>query len=146
MSLDLAVIHEALAAQIRGFVSRDINVAAFPYAGKPAPYVEVWPDPEWIAYGGTMGPNGLADIQVVLRLAVSTANPETAFRQVTDFCSVGTGNPSSIPDAVMADRTLGGSVSDAVVLFARWLTDEESAAQVVEIPVVIRVPKEGAQV
>ena len=129
---------------LRAGVARDVNVAEFPYSGKPAPLIEVAPDADWINYATTFGTDGLVDVQLVVRLVLDTANQQTALTQLSDFCSVGLGTPSSIPDAIMNNRTLSEVVQDCVVLEARWVEDSDTLGQIVEFPLRIIARKQGS--
>jgi hypothetical protein len=59
-------------------------------------------------------------VNLRLRVEVATADAETTFIQITDVLSTGTGETSSIPDAINVDPTLGGVVQSATVLNAEW--------------------------
>ena len=140
--LDLKAVHEALADQIRDGIddATGFTVKAFP-STSPRPAIEVWPDADYISFFETSGPTGLADVQLVIRIFLSAANPETEWLQVCRLLSAGTGFDSSIVDAVMADRTLGGAVADTFIGDARWEPDDGA----IDVPVQIQLNKVGAQ-
>ena len=140
--LDLKAIHEALSDQIEAGVddSGDFSFGAHPMtADRPA--IEVWPDTDYIKYYETSGPDGLSVVNLIIRCFLSGANPESEWLTMCALTSAGTGFGSSIADAVMARRDLGGVVATTFVGDARWDPDEGS----IDIPVEVRVNKQGAQ-
>lgn len=108
-------IAEALAAQIKDHVSRDVTVIAYPDLSADLPSVQVWPagnyvDP-WMTYGGS----GRATVNLRIRVETSNQDGATAMRVLNAFLSPGSlGESSSIVDAVMSDTTLGGVVESCV--------------------------------
>jgi hypothetical protein len=147
MAAGLKAIHEACAARIEAGVARDWNVAAFPFSGMPLPLIEVWPGSgDYIAYWGTFGATGTADLVLDIRIQVATGDAETTFIQITDMLSVGTGHTSSVVDALMEDKTLGGTVLTLRALSARWTPDGDDLGSVAVIPVEIVLRKAGAEV
>lgn len=144
--LDLEVIHEALADQIRNGIADagGFTVKAFP-STSPAPVIEVWPSTgEYVTYFTTSGADGVADVALTIRVILAAANAETHWKKAARLLSAGTGHTSSIPGAVMADRTLGGAVADAYVGTSNVTATEDGWT--VDIPVLIQLNKEGAQV
>ena len=143
MSFDLKAVHEGLADQIRAGVADagKFTIKAFP-STSPRPVIEVWPDADYISYFETSGPAGLGDVRLLVRLLLSSANAESEWLVACRLLSAGTGFVSSIIDAVMADRTLGGAVADTFIGNARWDPDDGA----IEIPVAIQLNKQGAQV
>lgn len=138
--LDLEAIHTALADQIRaGIDSSDFTVKAFPSTVK-RPCIEVWPDTDYVGAVSTMGPDGLADVRLTVRIFLSAANAESEWLQVARLMSYGTGHGSSIFGAINDDQSLSGAVESAVALFGQWNPDEGS----IDIPVPIMARKEGA--
>lgn len=148
MALDPDAIHRALASQLAANIAKDWNFAPWPFAGEPAPCVEVWPDEgengRYIDYFSTFGGNGVATLYVRLRVEVSAANAETVFKRMTDVLASGTGETSSIADAVNTDPTLGGVVRSATVLGCEWPANEGDLATVAWVPVRIVTNKSGA--
>ncbi len=144
MALDLKAIHEALAGQIKAYLSDDWNVAPWPLSGKKGELIEVWPGSPYVGYFGSFGPNGHADVLLELRVYLPSADPATYGERTSRALSVGTGHGSSIPDAVMSDATLGGVVSSAKVLSAEWSPSTDGDE--IRIPVEIIAKKQGAQV
>lgn len=146
MSFDLSAIHTALADQIAAGIADDVTVKPYPFSGANPPFIEIWPGGQYVDYAGTFGADGLGDIQLEIHVAFPTANGETTFKVMTRLLSVGTGFSSSIADAVMADRTLGGVVQDCVALEAQWDIDPDALGQIATIPVRIIAKKQGAEV
>ena len=139
--LDLKAIHEALASAIGGISTvGKFTVKAFPSTA-PRPCIEVWPDADYISYFETSGPGGLSDVNVLIRVFLSGANAESEWLVMCRLLNAGTGHASSIVDAVMTDRTLGGVVADTFLGNARWNPEEGS----IDIPAGIQTNKIGAQ-
>jgi hypothetical protein len=146
MAVDLAAIHRAAATQIQNALTRLTNVYPFPQDTVVYPCVTVYPGAgEYIDYWKTMGPNGNADMMLRLKVEVDSESSEAVAVKICDYLSVGTGHTSSIVDAVMADRTLGGTVEDALVLSAEWV-DPDSSRGVAWLPVSIILKKQNAEV
>lgn len=141
--LDLKAVHEALANQISAGIANvgSFTVQAFP-STSPRPCIEVWPDSEYVNYHVTSGPAGLSDVSLVIRVYLSAANAESEWLIACRMISAGTGHGSSIYDAVMADRTLGGAVADIDTATARWNAQEGT----IDIPAAIQLNKIGAEV
>jgi len=142
MSLDLVAIHTALADQIRDGIddSGAFTVTPFPSTA-PAPKIEIHPGDPYVNYFATSGPDGLSDVNLVIEVFLSGANPETEHLQRARLLSSGTGFGSSIVDAVMRDRSLGGTVDDAVTLTASVSPEDGT----ISIPVAIQAKKVGAE-
>lgn len=142
MSLDVDRIHRAVAAQLRANIMRDVNVYPWPAAAPVYPAVSIVPDPDYLDYVSTMGGNGRADMRVSIRVEVDALDDESVFVQMARFLSAGDEFGSSIFDAIMVDRTLGGAVENCALLSATWSPDEP---QMAVFPLTILVRKEGAQ-
>lgn len=142
--VNLNAIHRALADQLRTNIARDTATNPFPIGTTTYPCITVYPAAgTYIDYWKTFGPNGNADLMVRLKLEVDSDN-ESMFIKIADYLSVGTGFTSSIIDAIHADRTLGGTVEDALVLTAEW--DAENDPSVAWLPVSIILKKQNAEV
>ena len=147
--VDLKAIHEALADQLEANLASDWNTAAFPFSGMEHPLVEVWPrvgNTGYIGYFVTYGANGKATIQLELRVFIANNTPEDAAERIWEALSVGTGHGDSIVDAVMQDRTLGGTVADTIVREAVWSATTDDLGSVAILPVDIVLAKQGANV
>jgi hypothetical protein len=72
-------------------------------------------DSDPIDYWVTFGAVGLAAVRFDVVLEVAGAD-QSAVRRLDDFLSVGTGNGSSLVDAVFKDPTFGGACSASYVL------------------------------
>lgn len=141
--VDLEQIHRALAGQISEHIDRDTNVSAFPDGSTVFPSITVEPYGQYLDYFGTFGPNGNADMMVRLRIELMAGDLESVCIKMCDYLSVGTGNTSSVVDAIMFDRTLAGFVEDCVALTVEWSADDLTTAF---IPVGIILKKQNAEV
>lgn len=120
MAVNLEGVFRALADQISSGIERDTNVNAFPDGSFNPPQITVYPPSGSLNYWQTFGPNGAAALTLRLKLEVDSDDTESIGIKICDYLGVGTGNTSSIIDAVMADRTIGGTVEDAAILTAEW--------------------------
>lgn len=117
MALNLQTIRKALADQIRGNIQRGTNV--YPHRTVfVLPCITIEPADPYVAYFATMGPGGDSDIELDLGIHVTAGQLIDAENVVDAYLSIGSGNSSSIPDAIHKDRTLGGVVSSTVCLTA----------------------------
>lgn len=140
-------IVRALAAQVAAGVDRQTNVKPYPDGSWNPPQITVHTDPSpTFDYWGTFGPNGLATLFLRLKIEVAAVDIESVCIKVADYLSVGTGNNSSVIDAVHADRSLGGVVGEnaCAALTAEWDTD--TAPGVAWVPVQILLTKQNAEV
>lgn len=112
--LTLADIREALADQIRSNVDRQITVATYP-TDVPPPSVMLEADNDYVDYWLSFGSSGVAAVRFVLVVEPGGTDPKSAAIALDDFLSAGTGNGSSLVDAVMADTTLGLTGCNAVL-------------------------------
>jgi hypothetical protein len=104
--LTLSEIREALAEQLRNNIARDTNVRAYPpMPPPPGILVDLAPDP--VDYWMTFGTAGISAVRLVLKVDPGPGEEESAARRLDEMLSAGTGNTSSVIDAVMEDRTLG---------------------------------------
>jgi len=145
MAFNLEDTFTALAAQIKAGISRDFNVEPWPNSKAVLPLIEIWPDSEFISYFETFGSGGRSDVRAIIRIYTTTANAKTELKQVSDLLSTGTGEGSSIIDAILADKTLDGNVETVNVLNARATVDQQSGAVIPELPIEIVLTKTGAQ-
>lgn len=148
MALDLQVIHEALANQIRNTdIKNTFNVFAFSEPGGTSPKIEVRPGIEYLEYFTTFGPDGTADLMLDLIVDLRGMTGEDRALWAWRLLSSGTSDggspqPTSLVDAVMSDKTLGGTVQDAVIMSAAWDDDNDQ----ITAPVRIILKKSGAAV
>jgi len=105
MAFTLSVIRTAIYDQLRANLDREVNVDV-DGQGMPAPRVVLeLDDPP--AYFGTFGANGVARVR--MRLTIDPGGvDQSAVIRLDDLLSVGTGNNSSVIDALMVDQTFGG--------------------------------------
>jgi hypothetical protein len=135
-------ICRALADQVKAGVQADTNVVWYDLDDEdedvPPPRICVRLE-EW-AYVTTMGANGTADLRGVLvgRVPLPVSNPaENASRTVLAYLDPV--SPTSVAQAVMSDRTLGGVVGDCVALNAT-----RTSKTTFEVPFEIIQRKTGA--
>lgn len=147
MAFDLKAMHEAMASQLQSVATAaGMNVYAFSEPSKTGPKIEVIPDGEYIAYWGSFSASGHGDVSVIVRASVAGLNAETRALAVWQLAGVGddaasNAQPQSIVDALMADKTLGGTVATLVPSLGYW--DDE--ASTFEVPVRVTLKKSGAQ-
>lgn len=118
VGLSLQTIREALATQIGNYLARGTSVFAYDPGDSTYPRIVVNPASSYVAYFGTMGPNGIADILLDVVIEVAVTQLASAGIAMDDYLSAGTGNTSSVVDAIHSDRFLGGVVADCVCLTA----------------------------
>lgn len=141
MAFTLADIRAALKAQLVANLDRETNVYANPVLSPQPPSVTIWAADDYVDYWLSMGGNGLAAVRFTLELDPGAGDYESQSIRLDDYLSAGTGNNSSVIDAIHADRTLGDVVDDCVILTCEVTRDPLMA----RLPVEIRVRKVGAQ-
>lgn len=143
-------IMSAIAAKLRTNVARStgINWQAFPRNTSQGLRGEIRPSrsSDTVDYFGTSGPTGAATISLEVYVELPALDAETAAKVATDLLSVGTGNTSSVPDALLrTNHTLGGLIEDLAVLTGTWEINDDGP-DVVWFPVFILTRKQGAEV
>lgn len=117
--LTLGDIRNALAATITAGVDRQTNVYPYPVGDPKLPCITIEPDSgDYVDYWLSFGSAGLAAVRLVLVLEPGGNDPVSAGIALDDYLSAGTGNGSSVIDAVLADRTLGLAGCDCVITSA----------------------------
>lgn len=139
--LTLADIRAAIKSRLEAGINRETNIAE---SGQQMPMPRIRlvlaaSDP--IDYFTTMGPAGIARVRFDL-VVEPAGTDKSAVVRLDDYLSVGTGNGSSVVDAILADRTLGGVVADCVLLGVSAYDPELVTAT---LPLEVRVAKIGAQ-
>lgn len=148
--LTLSTIREALKARFDSdTIARQLDVKAYRVTGASVyPRLTIEADPgDYIDYWVTFGSVGLSTVRFVLVVESGPLNDagfadESARRRLDDFLSVGTGNGSSVIDAVMSDPTLGGVVATCHI--PRAEVDDQTATA--RLPIEITLNKVGAEV
>lgn len=114
MSLTLSTIRAAIRAQLEANIAREVNIDV-DGEGKPAPVIRLELAPsDPIDYWVTFGSSGISAVR--FELIVDPAGvDQSAVRRLDDFLSVGTGNGSSVMDAVYVDPTFGGVLTAGTV-------------------------------
>lgn len=115
--LSLQAIRVALATQISANVARQPSVFAYDPENRSGHNIVIKPAADYVAYFGTMGPNGTADILLEIDIEVPGRLADSQIA-MDDYLSAGTGNDSSVVDAIHANKTLGGLVDNCVCLTA----------------------------
>jgi hypothetical protein len=137
VSLTLSEVRAAIGAQLRANLAREINVDV-DGAGMRGPVVRLELDE--VDYWGTFGAIGLAS--VVFRIVVDPAGvDQSATRRLDDLLSVGTGNASSLMDAIYTDPTFDGVAETVEIERVSVLPDTAQG----EIVARVHVRKQGAQ-
>lgn len=139
----LSEIRAALKAQLDANLSgpREQTVHAHPQGSYTFPAVVIDLDEgDSIDYWETFGAGGLAGVRFVVSVETGGMDKESASIARDDYLSVGTGNGSSILDAIHADATLGltGCTAKASLLG----TSRESLTA--EFLVEVHIAKTGA--
>lgn len=142
--LTLRQIRVALADQISNHLARPTNVTAYVETDQ-YPLIELRPPAgDFISYFESMGSNGAADFLLDIHIFVAGTG-RSAQEALDDYLSVGEGNTSSVVDAVMSDKTLGGLVQTIRLLNATgYLRFPEGCSA--RLPCEIVLFKRGAQV
>jgi hypothetical protein len=106
MALTLSALRDAIGAQLRENLQREINVDV-DGAGKPAPVIRLALDAPPAYYESFGPPRQLQSVTFLVEIDPAGAD-QSAVRRLDDFLSSGTGNGSSVIDALDADSTFGG--------------------------------------
>lgn len=113
--MNLTAIREAFAAQIKNNVSAEINVYPYRRSSLNPPYVVIDGSTDnYLQFHATWARNGVHEIEFVLEIRATGAG-ENSGPLIDSLLSYGTDQPSSIIEALRADRTLGGVVANTVV-------------------------------
>lgn len=141
--MDLVAIHEAIANQVVDHTARQVHGYPFQTGGSyELPCVVVCPGEEYINYHVDMGleadMNLLLEVRAPCRVAV-----EDGLRVLSELLSADAGLPNSVIDAIEADVTLGGLVSQVVLgVVGQWAgfgTAEEGLPQGVMVTVPVQI-------
>lgn len=141
MAFDPRAIREALAQQIKDGVQREVNAYAYIPDSPAYPYVGIRSGTPYVTYHETMksaSVGALCDFQLVIEVA-QNARTQDAQIFVDDLVAAGTGEMSSVVDAIEADRTLGGLVDTCVCLACEQgpTTNEDDGTTTAVLPVHI---------
>jgi hypothetical protein len=140
MSLTLSTIRAAIGDQLRANLDREINVDV-DGEGKPAPVVRLELDTSdpidyWLSFGSA----GITEVRFALVVDPAGVD-QSSVRRLDEFLSVGTGNDSSIIDALLADKTLGGVVE---TLHVAGVSEYDPEAVTAVLPLRVVCRKQGA--
>lgn len=147
--VDPEAIRRALAAQVKANIDDDWNVYPHQNPSGPQPRIEVLWD-EGLNPWESMTETGLASLSLLLRATFDGGGYESEFIRSSRLMSIGTGHGSSLIDAVMVDRNLGGACDDLIAAppgSPATATDgNEEVPTSVTVPVLVYVRKQGAEV
>jgi hypothetical protein len=151
MASQVVEVHRALAKQLSERLKvNNFNFLAFPDAStmRTDNKIEVWPDSgDYIDHWGTFGENGIAAVNVRLRIQTVMGDAVSAGELIAELVSCGSGAEWSIWDALLADHTLGG-VAETIQLpgTVEYDVDDETYAHVAWVPIKVILRKSGAGV
>lgn len=130
--LTISAIREALAAQIRSNINRDVTVRA--YRPAPAgPSITIDAAGDYVDYWVTFSGVGISAARFDLAVDPAGSDLESSLRRLDDFLSAGAGNSSSILDALALDDSLG--LADLSAQVVAVSADPPSATAVVTVEV-----------
>jgi len=112
MSVNLQAIREALAAQVRANVAKNINVYAYDVGAGTFPAILVQATNPYVTYHESFGDRALAGIELVLEIVTVSADGASAYLMMDALLSPGLANSASVLEAVEIDPTLGGVVAN----------------------------------
>ena len=144
MSLDLTVIKTALAKQITDHVAQGRPITVRPFRTLATSFPCITMEVVDITFFVSMGPNGLGVVDLALTIHLNSSSVDSDELAMSDFLSVGSGNLSSIADAINSDPTLGGIVESCVCLQVGAPIDTATDYAAV-FPLKITTRKVGAQ-
>ena len=142
--LTIIDICEAMKTQLVNGLTRETNVYATPVTDPKAPSITIRlarpPD-----YWGTFGAGGLAIVPLELTIDPGAGDLQSMAMRLYDFLSVGTGNNSSVLDALLADTSLG--LTGCTAMYPPDADGEVDWATVTAtLPVNVHINKVGAEV
>lgn len=148
MALDLPVMRSALAAQIRDYVSEDVNVYdGYRPASPTVPCLIILPadDGPYVDYEGTLG-RPVATVRFSVQVLVRPGVGASGQMMMDSFVSSGSGAVNSVLDALRADPKLGGAAPGGVIPQA-WdhrgqvsLGDSQAFAEWASLTVEVQQP------
>lgn len=105
MALTIRDVRAGIKATLSASLTREINIDENK-AGRPSPVIRIALD-DAPTYWGSFAPRRLQSVR--FRLTIDPAGTDqSAVIRLDDLLSSGTGNGSSVVDALEADETLGG--------------------------------------
>lgn len=141
--LTLSEIREGLAAQLRANLDRGVTVDPYSNVGVTGyPRITIdYSEGDFVDYWGTFGSAGLATVRFTLRIEPGDSNTRAdVAKRLDDFLSVGTGNGSSVIDALMQSPSLGLTGCTSIIRQARV----DPASVTAELDVEVTIKKVGA--
>jgi hypothetical protein len=147
----LSDIRNAVADRIKASgIDSSVNVFAYPPKDFPLPAVLVMPSGDsYIEYHGTFGALRLQTVELVVRIIVPEGgSPQSAGEILDEYLSSGSGEASSLADAITdANVTVGSGVADIFAARAEnWSMGELVRSQTTpvvtcDIPVSVKVKR-----
>lgn len=114
MAIDLAAVAKGLSDQIAAEISTlHCYWWPLPKYAFPAAIVAPGVGDEFVTYHESFGSNAVCQAHFTVTLQVSAVSPESAVTTMYAFLSAGTGQTSSVFDAIESDRTFGGTVKSS---------------------------------
>jgi hypothetical protein len=107
MSLTLSTIREAIGAQLRANLHRETNVYVYD-EGSALPSVSLTLDVPPTYYESFGPPRQLQSVTFLVTVTPGASERKSAVSALDNYLSSGTGNGSSVIDALDADPTFGG--------------------------------------
>ena len=141
--MNVAVIHDALAAQLRSNIARDVTVYAFDpgEGGRSYPCIVIDPGDPYVEYHTTFGDNALAGIELRVRVLINAAELDQRIA-LADFSSAGTDAPSSILGAVETSLSLGNVVANVCCFRVHGFEPDEPGVLSATFDVQVRTHRE----
>lgn len=142
----LSDIRNAVADRIRASgIDSTVNVFAYPPKDFPLPAVLVMPSGEtYVEYHGTFGAVRVQTVNLTVRIIVPEGgSPQSAGEILDEYLSSGSGEESSLADAISGTVTVGSATADVFAGIAEnWSMGELVRAQttpVVSCDIPVRV-------
>ena len=143
--LTISEIRAALADQIRNNIKRDTNVYAYAHGDYQYPAITVDYGSQFIQFFRTYSADGLSLLRFAVRVETSGLDKESAAIALDDYLSAGTGNGSSLADAIMSDRYLGFGETAGVSVQVTDL-EVDPVTTTAEFTVEVHIAKNNAEV
>lgn len=112
--MNVATIRDGLKARVALVTSLRHTYDTVPNGEVVVPAAVVVPDDDFVSYAETIGA-GIVTLRFRVTLLASMGSDRTAQDRLDAYLSTGTGVTSSVVDALIGDRTLGGAASTTVV-------------------------------
>ena len=141
---DPEAVRDALVAQLAETIPNTEVYAHDEYSDQYPAIVVRYTDGEFISYFESFGPNGYGNIRFDLDIYAGALEDSSAGRVLDRYLTAGSAHPSSVVDALLADKTLGGVATTLNVLNARGYRKFKDGVMAT-IPVDVAAKKVSAQ-